>query len=119
MSLIVSEKYGVNPSMSQCFYCGECKEIILFGKLKGDKEAPRSVVMDLEPCDKCKEKVGDGILLLEATGVSPQEPKPTGRYLALKKEAYDRLFDIKAKKGIAFVDVELFEKLMEGYNDRE
>lgn len=58
----LSEKYGVNPTIPVCFWCGESKnEIALLGRLgdarKGeDIEAPKNMVLDYEPCDKCKEK---------------------------------------------------------------
>lgn len=37
----VSEKHGVNPSITICPICGKETSIALLGKLKGDKEAPR------------------------------------------------------------------------------
>lgn len=89
-SILLSPKHGVNPSMQLCFYCGECKGIALMGKLKGDQEAPKECVMDLEPCDKCKEKYKDATLVVEVTieGIDPNRDfKPTGRYVAVKKES--------------------------------
>lgn len=87
----LSPKHGVNPSMQLCFYCEKCKGIALMGKInKEDPEAPRECVMDLEPCDKCKEKYKDATLVVEVTieGIDPNRDfKPTGRYVAVKKEA--------------------------------
>ena len=51
-SIKISPKYGVNPSLINCFFCGESKGIALMGKLKNDAEAPKECVMDYEPCDK-------------------------------------------------------------------
>jgi len=87
----LSPKHGVNPSMQLCFFCGECKGIALMGKInKKDPEAPRECVMDLEPCDKCKEKYKNATLVVEVT-INKNDPldnfKPTGRYVAVKKEA--------------------------------
>lgn len=98
--LLVSPKHGVNPSMELCFWCGEVKGIALLGKLKGDAEAPKEIVLNYEPCDKCKELFEQGILIVEVTTTpmqqdklpfqhNPNEPPiyPTGRHLVLKPEA--------------------------------
>lgn len=39
----VSEKHGVNPSITICPICGKETGIVLLGKLKGDEEAPRKL----------------------------------------------------------------------------
>lgn len=98
----LSEKHGVNPSMNKCFWCGEVKELILFGRMKGDKEAPREVVMNLEPCEKCKKMFAQGVLMVEVTkdgsrfnnsprfGIKSSEGGvfyPTGRFCVLKEGA--------------------------------
>ena len=53
MSIPISPKHGVNPSLGLCFYCTKPKEVILFGRMKEDAEAPRQVVSNMDPCDKC------------------------------------------------------------------
>ena len=88
-SILLSKKHGVNPSIQLCFYCNECKGILLMGKLKDDQEAPRECVTDIEPCDKCKEKYKDYTLIVEVSieGIDPNRDfKPTGRWAAIKKE---------------------------------
>lgn len=90
----VSKKHGVNPSLLNCFFCGESKGIALLGELPGDKEAPRSIVADYEPCDKCKERQKEYILAIEATTVQPQDKRPpiqecyypTGRIMWIKDQ---------------------------------
>jgi len=82
--ITLSQKHGVNPSMTTCFYCGEVTGIALLGKLKGDEEAPKYMCNSVEPCDKCKEKYKDYVLVVEKP--SPEE-NPTGRWFAVKKEA--------------------------------
>ena len=53
----ISEKYGVNPSIPLCFYCGEPKnEVALLGRLPRDREAPHHCLLDMEPCDTCVER---------------------------------------------------------------
>jgi hypothetical protein len=53
----VSEKHGVNPSITVCPICGKETGIALLGKLKGDKEAPMRMLSD--PCDDCVSKLGN------------------------------------------------------------
>lgn len=53
----VSEKHGVNPSITICPICGKETGIALLGKLKGDKEAPMRMLSD--PCDDCVSKLGN------------------------------------------------------------
>ena len=53
----VSEKHGVNPSITICPICGKDTGIALLGKLKGDEEAPRKIIGDL--CDDCISKLGN------------------------------------------------------------
>jgi hypothetical protein len=80
------------------FWCGGDKnEIILFGKLPGDKEAPKGIVMNYDPCDKCAANFALGILLIEVTTASNELEiapglYPTGRYSVLKREAAERIF---------------------------
>jgi hypothetical protein len=55
--IILSDKYGVNPAIPVCYYCGKEKNmLILAGRLKGDAEAPQKAVWDMEPCDACQER---------------------------------------------------------------
>ena len=104
--ILLSEKHGVNPSIDICFYCGESKGIILFGKLKGDAEAPRECCTSVEPCDKCKEKYNDYLLIVEKPSV---EEDPTGRWFAIKKDAVPAEY---AKSRVAFMLSEEFEHIV-------
>ena len=74
----VSPKHGLNPTIPQCFWCGKDKnEVALFGKMnKEDSQASRRVIMDYEPCDKCKELFSKGIHVI---GVS-EEPVIKGMF---------------------------------------
>ena len=83
----LSPKYGVNPSMAVCFYCQEEYGIALMGKLgdgrKGeDFEAPKKVCTTLEPCNKCKEKFKNDLLLVAVD----DNKQPTGKWAAVPKE---------------------------------
>ena len=79
-SIRLSKKYGVNPTISVCFFCGEDKnEIALMGKMGGrgeDIEAPHRMVLDYEPCDCCKEKMSGGITMIGVVTDSPDGRPP-------------------------------------------
>lgn len=92
--MLVSKKYGVNPSMQVCFWCGkDTGAIVLLGKLKGDAEAPRRIVTNYDPCDECKKGFAMGITVIEATttpnhdGQRPManETYPTGRLAVISR----------------------------------
>lgn len=70
----MSKKHGVNPTIPVCFFCGEEKnELALLGHIRtkndSDAEAPPHMLLDYEPCDKCKEQMDKGITLI---GVRPE-----------------------------------------------
>lgn len=130
--IYLSEKYGVNPSLVQCFWCGgDTSELVLFGaasrRLTGQEEAPRHVVMNYVPCDKCKADMELGITLMEADD-KPQQNNmhsidkgrdifPTGRWWVITAEAAERMFAESMYLGIrenhnkAFIDRETVEKI--------
>lgn len=127
-SIPLSKNYGANPTIPICFWCGEEKnEIALLGKLKGDAEAPRKTWLlgDYEPCDKCKDHFGKGILIIEASTVPlidkqppylQEDAYPTGNYVVLSEEGTRKIFTenvaeklIEKKKG--FMDEANFSNL--------
>ena len=101
-SIYVSQKYGVNPSIARCFYCNKDKnEILLFGRLPNDAEAPMHSIINYEPCNACKELFSAGVLIIECTA-EPQctnqlaiqrNAYPTGDYVVITADAAKRLFD--------------------------
>ena len=104
-SIKISPKHGVNPSLINCFFCGESKGIALMGKLKNDAEAPKTCIVDYEPCDKCKENMTLGVTLIEATEENlyglpsvkasncDLELYLTGRWCVLKEERAKEIFN--------------------------
>jgi len=38
--------------------------LILTGRLPGDEQAPQGAIWDMEPCDKCKEYMSQGVILI-------------------------------------------------------
>lgn len=115
----VSPKHGVNPTIPICFWCGkERGEIALLGKLPGDAEAPKNVVLDYEPCECCRAGMARGFTLMEFTDHPNDRGRveiqagiyPTGRLLVIKREVAKKAFgDIGSDK--AYVDVATFNRL--------
>ena len=125
MSIRLSKKHGLNPTIPRCFFCGESKnEIVLMGALKGDAEAPKNIIMDYEPCDKCKEKFKKGVLIIEVSqlpNVENQPPiqkdaYPTGRYALLKPESLNEPFNVPGTK--CLMTVADYEELIIGSKKR-
>lgn len=123
-SIELSPKYGVNPTIPVCFWCGKEKnEIALLGRVRksttehtaygstitrrtGDYEAPMHMVLDYEPCECCKNGFSQGVQLIEVTNfVQDERPAlshdehgnevfPTGRTVVLYPEAAQRIFNL-------------------------
>lgn len=125
-SIKLSPEHGVNPTIPVCFFCGEEKnEIALLGKIGGrneDLEAPRHMVLDYEPCDKCKEQWSQGVALIEVSttplpdGRPPiqKDLYPTGRMCVIKAEAWSRMTDTEYEAGQkCLIDTEVFANLIQ------
>ena len=107
----LSKKHGLNPTIKVCFFCGEdTNEIAILGALKGDVEAPMRMVVDYEPCDKCREQFNVGVPLIECTytnnnrlaishDTDGHEVYPTGRWCVITEEGAKSIFSDKASKG--------------------
>ena len=93
-SIQLSKKYGVNPSIPVCYFCNQEKnELILAGRMKEDAEAPRKAVWNMIPCDKCKEFMKQGIILISVKdGEGGRNPYRTGGWVVVKEEAAKRMF---------------------------
>lgn len=108
-SILLHKKYGVNPTLTTCFYCGEeTGEIALLGA-GYNSEAPRHMCISVEPCPKCKEKYKDYVLLVEMNEDAGGKHQPTGRWLAIKKECV-----IVPNDGVCYVDTYTFNLLVKG-----
>lgn len=98
----LSEKHGVNPSITVCPICGKETGIALLGKLKGDEEAPRKIIGDI--CDDCISKLGNDKIYIFAVNDQGYSTKsiiiersalniPIKGYIALMKEnEFDKVF---------------------------
>lgn len=120
----ISPKYGLNPTIPVCFWCGKPKnEIALMGRMKDDIEAPKNMVLDYVPCEECQNHMAMGVAILEASdhpnteGQPPMQKGvyPTSRFVVVTTECADRVFDQYApwqagKK--VFVDSDVFSHFL-------
>jgi hypothetical protein len=106
----LSPKYGVNPSVTHCECCGKEIGIAMFGKLKGDVEAPKDVFMGL--CDDCQKVIdAEGLMIIEVKdGETGKNPYRTGRLVGITKDAKERMFkDINSP--ICYMEQSMFNKI--------
>lgn len=96
-SIRLHPKFGVNPTLAVCFFCGQQSgDILLLGDAyKG--EAPRQKIANYQPCDTCKAQMAAGITLIEAIPADDKHPAmvnglaPTGRWWVITEDALGRL----------------------------
>lgn len=120
-SIKLSPKHGLNPSLSQCFYCGGDKgEIIIPGRMKDDMEAPRQAVWNMEPCDQCEHYMKQGVILIEvdeAKSTDRQNPYRAGGWCVVTDEAIERIItdpglrDQVLQKRVAFLPTEVWDHI--------
>lgn len=128
----LSPKYGVNPTIPVCFWCGKEKnEIALMGHVGDgrkheDFEMPMQAIINYEPCEECAKAMASGFTVMESTEtpnwVTNKEIQngvyPTGKWVVLKHEAAHRIFtglDDNADK--AFLDASVFDKMFGGIQE--
>ncbi len=100
-NIILSEKHGVNPSITICPICGKETGIALLGKLKGDEKAPMRMLSD--PCDDCVSKLGDDKICILAVN----EQDCCVNNIIINKS----LINIPVKGCIAFMKENEFDKV--------
>lgn len=112
--MILSPKYGLNPAIPICFFCGKDKnEVIIAGRLKGDVEAPHKVVWDKKPCDECMSYMEKGVMLVSVKDNTDHEnPYRTGNIAVIKVEAAEKIFGESIKdKRFAFIEDSTWDKI--------
>ena len=118
--IFLSPQHGVNPSMMQCFYCMKDHGLVLFGRLRGDQEAPRQVCLDKEPCDECKKHMETGVILISVDASrsdDPQNPYRTGGWVVITEDAIRRIVKPKelsediCRRRMAFVPDDAWDKI--------
>jgi CRISPR/Cas system-associated protein Cas10 (large subunit of type III CRISPR-Cas system) len=111
MRVTLSEKHGVNPSVTVCYLCGAEMGIALVGRLKGDAQAPRRI-FDHHACDECKAHMQQGIILISIDiDRSPDQKNPyrTGGFAVVKESAIremvqpPELMETICRKRVAFI----------------
>lgn len=85
-TIILSPKYGLNPSILQCPICHKDTGIAVLGKLKGDVEAPK--YMQNRLCEDCQKQY---ITIHEVTHTDHSDSY-TGKLLFVKREAITESF---------------------------
>ena len=113
-SIPLHPEFGLNPSLTLCFYCLETNAIALLGN-HCETEAPRVIgIIDMNPCAKCEEHMQSGIICigvddgqLEALQAEQTEyrnacpppkqpfipnPSRTGLFCVIKEEDFERVF---------------------------
>ena len=121
----LSKKYGVNPTLCTCFFCGAHKGIAMLGQIdKADSEAPKECIMDYEPCDKCQENMSLGVTIIEVSDQRPLDNRPPmkaqggvevyplGRWCVLSEECQLCVDNDIKKGGSIFVDTEVMNLIL-------
>ena len=106
-SIRLHKEHGLNPTISTCFICREDKnEIALLGAAYKE-QAPMHMCLDTSPCDKCKEYMKQGVILISVKdGESGNNPYQTGGWCVVKREAMEKMVDDPKllDKGMMFVE---------------
>jgi len=121
MSIRLSPKHGLNPAIPVCFFCGGDKnEIVIPGLMKGDREAPRKAVWNMEPCDQCAHFMTQGVILIEvdeAKTTDRANPYRAGGWLVVKDHVITgtvnspELAASILEKRVAFIPTDAWDKL--------
>ena len=106
MGVRIHKKYGLNPTMTTCFYCGESKDILLVGSATTEfkkvglsdydgRMNPNIGVIDKEPCSKCAKYMEQGIICISVKddSVGSDNPFRTGGWAVVKDSAFDTFLD--------------------------
>ena len=125
--MILSPKYCLNPTIPKCYYCGKDKnEVVLFGLIRGDVEAPRNMVFDKSPCDQCQKYMKYGVILISVKDDSKdnEEPYRTGRFAVVRDRGIRKtvhpkeLAEVILQKRFCFVPDQVWDLLgLSKYND--
>ena len=107
----LSPKHGVNPSILHCECCGKDYGIAMFGRLKGDVEAPKDVMQGF--CDDCKEVIDQGgVMIVEVKDgegeKNPKNPYRTGRIVGCSKQYKERN---SIKTPMIYMEESMFEPI--------
>lgn len=106
-------------AIPKCYFCGEDKNVIIMNKFLTPQSAKKieechGKVIDTEPCDKCKELMKQGVMLIKVKDDAPDWR--LGSLSVIKDEAIKRIFPseqsstlLKSRAG--FIGETLWEQL--------
>ena len=102
----LSAKHGLNMMIPTCFYCGGDKnELIMLGRLKGDRPAPKRGVVDKEPCDRCIDYMTKGVILVSVKdNAELGNPYRTGGFCVVKDDVAQDIFPAIGDSRFAFIE---------------
>lgn len=85
-------------AIPKCYFCGENKNEIIMNRILTEGcakkvEDAHGKVIDKEPCDKCKEFMKQGVILIEVSDNDPDYR--LGGFAVIKDEAISRIFPEK------------------------
>ena len=85
-------------AIPRCYFCGESKNEIIMNRFLTPASAKKvneahNKVIDKEPCDKCKEFMKQGVILIEVSDNDPDYR--LGGFAVIKDEAISRIFPEK------------------------
>ena len=108
--IVLSKKHGVNPSVIHCVCCGKEIGVAMYGRLKGDVEAPKDVYTGL--CDECKGVVDQGgVMIIEVRdGEKGPNPYRTGRIVGCSKQFKERC---KIEPSIVYMEESMFSQIFD------
>lgn len=113
--MLLDAEHGVNPSLEQCFVCMEDVGVVLLGaqgaKVRqamegGDgsnREAPRRICMNQEPCAACVKHMEMGVILISVdeakSGKDLQNPYRTGGWCVVTDDFITRIIPGEELRG--------------------
>lgn len=116
----MSKKDGSFVAIPKCYYCNESKNEILLHTQFKDISAAHNHIVDMEPCDKCKEFMQQGVILVsikdgESQEGDPPNPYRTGGWWVVREEAAKRIFEESnidfTKQRFIFIEDSVAEKV--------
>lgn len=114
--IILSDKYGVNPSVLHCFICGKETGVALLGKLKNNAEAPRDMTQLGEYCEDCKKQIEAGNKFVIEVKGEEETPNPerTGPYVCIKGDALPNI-----KSPVCYAPQKVFQQMFGEFLEEE
>ena len=131
----LSKQYGLNPTITKCFFCGKNKSVALLGHIGGrgkDIQAPKECILDYDPCNECRAVMRNGVSLIEAqeiptiNGLPPlkaidgREMYPMGRLVVVEAKKWSEMVQKEFHNGdICFVEPKGIDDLLNVHEKQE